>query len=115
VSNTGNITKINNVTTSFPAAQGAASSVLTNNGSGTLTWVIPMRDATDEYSATASQVSFTLTQTPSTNSKVKFYINGIRISNSAYNVVGTTLTYNPANNASYALTAGDRVQCDYFY
>lgn len=38
VSATGNITKINNVTTSFPSAQGSANQVLTNNGSGTLTW-----------------------------------------------------------------------------
>ncbi|MFN8886486.1 MAG: hypothetical protein ACK5WF_03425, partial [Cyclobacteriaceae bacterium] len=34
----GNITKINNVATSFPAAQGLANSVLTNDGSGNLTW-----------------------------------------------------------------------------
>jgi hypothetical protein len=38
VSATGNITKLNNVTTSFPSAQGTANQVLTNNGSGTLTW-----------------------------------------------------------------------------
>jgi len=38
VSSTGNITKLNNVTTSFPSAQGSANQVLTNNGSGTLTW-----------------------------------------------------------------------------
>ena len=41
VNATGNITKINNVTTLFPSAQGAASTVLTNNGSGTLTWAAP--------------------------------------------------------------------------
>ncbi|MBI3218320.1 MAG: tail fiber domain-containing protein [Bacteroidetes bacterium] len=35
---TGNITKINNITTSFPATQGAANSVLTNDGAGNLTW-----------------------------------------------------------------------------
>ncbi len=35
---TGNITKINNITTSFPASQGAANSVLTNDGAGNLTW-----------------------------------------------------------------------------
>lgn len=38
VNSTGNITKINNVTTSFPSVQGSANQVLTNNGSGTLTW-----------------------------------------------------------------------------
>ncbi|NOS91569.1 MAG: hypothetical protein HOP30_06580, partial [Cyclobacteriaceae bacterium] len=35
---TGNITKINNITTSFPATQGTANSVLTNDGAGNLTW-----------------------------------------------------------------------------
>jgi len=38
VNSTGNITKLNNVTTSFPSAQGSSNQVLTNNGSGTLTW-----------------------------------------------------------------------------
>jgi trimeric autotransporter adhesin len=41
INNTGNITRINNVVTSFPAAQGAAGTVLTNNGSGVLTWAAP--------------------------------------------------------------------------
>lgn len=34
----GDLTKINNVAYTWPASQGAASTVLTNNGSGTLTW-----------------------------------------------------------------------------
>lgn len=34
----GNVTRINDVQYSFPASQGAASTVLTNNGSGTLSW-----------------------------------------------------------------------------
>ncbi|MDA8126943.1 MAG: hypothetical protein M0009_17370 [Deltaproteobacteria bacterium] len=34
----GNVIKINNVPTSFPAAQGAAGTYLQNNGSGGLTW-----------------------------------------------------------------------------
>ena len=38
VNASGNITKINNVATSFPAAQGTANQVLANNGSGTLSW-----------------------------------------------------------------------------
>jgi len=38
VNSTGDIIKINNVITTFPSSQGAANSVLTNNGSGTLTW-----------------------------------------------------------------------------
>lgn len=38
VGNTGNITKINNVTTSFPSSQGATNSVLQNDGTGSLSW-----------------------------------------------------------------------------
>jgi hypothetical protein len=74
-----------------------------------------INDATDEFTATAAQTNFTLTQNPSTHSKVKMYVNGIRISNSAYSWSGATLTYVPANNGSYTLTAGDRIQFDYFY
>ncbi len=46
VNSTGNIVKINNVTTSFPASQGAASTILTNNGSGALTWSPPATSGT---------------------------------------------------------------------
>jgi Chaperone of endosialidase len=38
VDGTGNITKIRNIATSFPSAQGALGSVLTNDGSGNLSW-----------------------------------------------------------------------------
>jgi hypothetical protein len=38
VDSSGNLIKINNVAYSWPASQGGASTVLTNNGSGTLTW-----------------------------------------------------------------------------
>lgn len=40
VNSTGNITKINNVTTSWPSSQGSANTVLHNDGSGTLTWAL---------------------------------------------------------------------------
>nr|MBP9690717.1 hypothetical protein [Candidatus Woesebacteria bacterium] len=38
VNSSGNIVKLNNVTTSFPNSQGASNSILQNNGSGTLSW-----------------------------------------------------------------------------
>lgn len=38
VDSNGNIVKVNNVTTSFPASQGVFGSILTNDGSGNLTW-----------------------------------------------------------------------------
>ena len=74
-----------------------------------------VREIADEFSATAGQTVFTLTQTKSANSKLKMFINGVRISNTAYTLVGTTLTYAPASNASYALTLNDRIQFDYYY
>lgn len=99
----------------YPKAHGTSGQVLSTTGSGTLTWITAsVLDVVDEFTATASQTSFTLTQTPSVNSKVKMFINGIRISNTAYTVVGTTLTYIPANNGSTNLVVGDRVQFDFF-
>ena len=79
------------------------------------TYLISVREVADEFSATASQTTFTLTHAPSANSKVKMYINGIRISNTAYVNTGASLTYNPANNGSNTLTVGDRIQFDYYY
>lgn len=38
VNSSGNIVKLNNVTQSWPSSQGSANTVLTNNGSGTLSW-----------------------------------------------------------------------------
>jgi hypothetical protein len=52
VDSTGNIVKINNVTTSFPSSQGAASTILTNNGSGTLTWSAPAGITADSLNFT---------------------------------------------------------------
>ena len=109
----GNAT--NAVTTVAPSTNG---NVLTSNGtswiSGTPT-VSLIREIANEFSATTSQTSFSLTQIPSVNSKVKMYINGVRISNSAYSITGTTLTYNATNNGAYSLTASDRIQFDYYY
>ncbi len=103
------------VSTVAPSTNG---NVLTSNGTS---WVSSspsvtlIREVANEFSATTSQTSFTLTQTPSVNSKVKMYINGVRISNSAYSISGTTLTYNATNNGAYSLAASDRIQFDYYY
>ena len=99
----------------YPKAHGTSGQVLSTTGSGTLVWITAsVLDVTDELTATASQTSFTLTQTPSVNSKVKMYLNGIRLSNTAYTVSGTTVTYIPANNGSSNMAVEDRVQFDYF-
>ena len=76
--------------------------------------VIP-RETTDEFPAVSGQTTFTLGHTPSATSNLRMYINGVRISNSACSNSGITLTYVPANNGSYALMAGDRIQFDYSY
>ncbi|MBP8073269.1 MAG: tail fiber domain-containing protein [Bacteroidia bacterium] len=49
--NTGDFIRINNVATSFPTAQGAAGSVLSNDGAGNLSWAAP---ATSTDATTAS-------------------------------------------------------------
>jgi hypothetical protein len=74
-----------------------------------------VRDVSDEYAATVGQTVFNLTQTKSSTSLLKLYINGVKISKTAFSLSGTTFTYIPANNDAYALIAGDRVQIDYFY
>jgi len=74
-----------------------------------------VREVDDEFTATAAQITFPLTQVPSVNSKVKMYINGIRISKNAHTMSGNTLTYIPTYNGNYALAVGDRVQFDYYY
>ena len=63
---------------------------------------------------TGATATFTLAQTP-LGAKVFMYINGTRIKNGAYTVSGVTVTYTAANNNSYTLVAGDRVQFDYAY
>jgi hypothetical protein len=103
------------VTTVAPSTNG---NVLTSNGTSWISStpsVSLIREVANEFTATTAQTSFTLTQTPSVNSKVKMYINGVRISNTAYSVSGVTLTYNGTYNGAYSLTTGDRIQFDYYY
>lgn len=99
---------------SFVKTGGTSTQFLMANGSVSSGTPL-LTDADDEITATAGQTSFTLSQTPSTLTKVKMYINGIRISKTAYSVSGTTLTYVPANNESYTITVNDRVQFEYAY
>ncbi len=73
------------------------------------------RETTDEFLATGGQTTFTLRNVPSETRNLKMYVNGVRISNSACRNSGVTLTYVPANNGSYSLMAGDRIQIDYSY
>jgi hypothetical protein len=54
VNSTGNFTKINNVTTSFPSAQGTAGQVLANDGAGTLSWATRVTSVTATSPITSS-------------------------------------------------------------
>jgi hypothetical protein len=96
----------------------AVGKVLTSDADGMAAWkAVATRAVADEFLAVANQDTFTLSQIPHENSIVRMYVNGIRISKTAYNFnhSDTTLTYNSANNGGYALTEGDRIQFDYFY
>ena len=65
---------------------------------------------------TADQTSFTLTQIPNANSKVKMYINGIKALRGSVTVNGTTtVTYVKSNNNSYAIQINDIVEFVYYY
>ena len=97
------------------------SGILKGNGSTLMTAAVNgtdyslVRDVTDEFIAIVGQTAFTLTQTKSTNSGLKLFINGVRISKTAFSLSGTSFTYNPTNNETYTLLAGDRIQIDYYY
>jgi hypothetical protein len=109
----------------YPISHGTANQVLTTTGSGTLTFTTPVvaKPISDQFTATAGQTVFTLTQTPITNTttspnvkpNVWMFINGVRTNNLAYTISGATVTYSVANNNSYTIVVGDRVQFDYSY
>jgi len=107
----------------YPNTHGNANQVLSTTGSGTLSWttVSSVNIFSDEFTiATANQIVFNvanggaLTNIP-LSSKVWMYINGTRISKTAYSVSGTTVTYDPTKNNGYTLIVGDRIQFDYVY
>jgi hypothetical protein len=108
-------------TITYPNNSGTANQVLTTDGSGVASWstaVTSVTEADDEIIAVdPGQTSFVLSQTPAATSKVKMYINGIRISKAAYSIsvisLVPTLTYDPNYNGFYAISVGDRVQFEY--
>lgn len=92
----------------------------TTDGTVTLP-ALPMQKSV-KFTATAGQTSFALT-VPSgktldaSNYLVQMYINGVYVGDNVDGVIsasGTAATYAPANNGSYALMAGDRVQIVYW-
>jgi hypothetical protein len=100
----------------------AGSAITITNTAGAITIAAAIRPTTDEFTATAGQTAFTLSQTPLTNTttspvkpNVWMFINGVRTKNSAYAVSGTGVTYTASSNNNYTLVAGDRIQFDYVY
>jgi hypothetical protein len=61
--------------------------------------------------ATANQTTFTITKTPL--GPISFFINGVRIIDTAVSVSGTTVTYAPAQNDNNTLTTNDSVVITY--
>jgi uncharacterized protein YjbI with pentapeptide repeats len=57
VDNLGNIKKINNVSYSFPSIQGIAGQILSNNGSGILSWINPSSDVYTLSSANYASIT----------------------------------------------------------
>ncbi|TBH71437.1 hypothetical protein [Aquirufa antheringensis] len=123
--------------TTFPSSPGAMGQVLSLTSSGVASWTSALRDGFDETTATGStgnlvavtagQTNFTLTQTPTATTKLKMYVNGILISQNAYSYKTTSaftttataptpfLAYVTANNGSYVIALGDRIQFVYSY
>lgn len=123
--------------TTFPSDPGATGQVLSLAASGVASWTSALRDGFDETTATGStgnlvavtagQTNFTLTQTPHATTKLKMYVNGILISQNAYSYKTTNgftttataptpfLAYVTANNGSYTIALGDRIQFVYSY
>ena len=100
----------------------AGTAITITNTSGAITISAAIRPTSDEFTATAGQTAFTLSQTPITNTttspvkpNVWMFINGVRTKNLAYAVSGTSVTYTASSNNSYTLVAGDRIQFDYAY
>jgi hypothetical protein len=102
------------------------SSAISSNNSNTATNLAAKQDVIQEVTdqtgdanvttvITSTVTTFTLSQTPHSRSRVKMYINGIRIDNKAYAQSGATITYTTSANGGYTILSTDRVQFDYFY
>ncbi|MDI5889263.1 hypothetical protein, partial [Flavobacterium yafengii] len=73
-----------------------------------------VNDVTDELYSNLLQSTFVMSKTPSVKSKVKMFINGLRVRNSAYSVSGNTVTLDTLI-LGFTLLLNDRIQFDYFY
>lgn len=123
--------------TLYPSSSGATGQILSLTSTGVASWTSSLRDGFDETTATGStgnlaavtagQMNFTLSQTPHASAKLKMFVNGILISQNAYSYKTTGafstnatvptpyLAYVSANNGSYVIALGDRIQFVYSY
>ncbi len=123
--------------TLYPSSSGATGQILSLTSTGVASWTNSLRDGFDETTATGStgnlaavtagQTNFTLSQTPHASAKLKMFVNGILISQNAYSYKTTGafstnatvptpyLAYVSANNGSYVIALGDRIQFVYSY
>jgi hypothetical protein len=96
----------------------AGTAITITNTAGAITIAAAVRPMTEQTTADVTHAvataTFTLANTP-LNAKVWMFINGVRTNNNAYTVSGTTVTYTAANNNSYTIVVGDRIQFDYAY
>ena len=96
----------------------AGTAITITNTAGAITIAAAVRPMTEQTTADVTHAvataTFTLTNTP-LNAKVWMFINGVRTNNNAYTVSGATVTYTAANNNSYTIVVGDRIQFDYAY
>lgn len=72
VNSTGDIVKINNVTTNFPGTQGSANTFLKNNGSGVLSWSQPYGDNIQYAEGTTDISTSSAVMTDMTNMSITF-------------------------------------------
>ncbi len=104
VNSTGNIVMLNNVTTSFPNAQGAASTALTNDGFGNLSWAAAAagpwtRTGTNIYQTTlADNVGIGITAPTSTLQVIGSTASAVLIINNPTSGSITTNTLSAANS-----------------
>ncbi|MDD5251429.1 MAG: hypothetical protein PHT12_02225 [Patescibacteria group bacterium] len=106
INSTGNLIKVNNVTYSWPASQGVASTVLTNNGSGTLTWAATAGGTTMTTVVTRPVMATGAVAAVSLSSRTVYKV---ALFNVPYSMTVNQLTYNVGSVS----TAGSYRICVY--
>ena len=93
-------------------APGAANEVLTTSADGvTVAWAaLSTNNASDSFTATAAQSSFTLTHTPKNLASLTIYRNGIATDFSGFTLAGNIVTITSSD-----LEVGDEIVFKYAY